>query len=71
VPNIRRGRAAAFSALHHAAEESIIYSNNRAKRLVVLVGSKRAIAIAVKNNKVQHSYTNLAARLSMKPINGS
>jgi len=53
-------------------QRNLLYTAiTRAKRLVVLVGSKRAIAIAVKNNKVQHRYTNLAARLSMKPINGS
>ena len=36
----------------------------RAKKLVVLVGSKRAIAMATKNSRVQHRYTALAARLA-------
>jgi exodeoxyribonuclease V alpha subunit len=48
-------------------QRNLLYTAiTRAKRLVVLVGSKRAIAIAVKNNKVQHRYTNLAGRLSTK-----
>ena len=46
-------------------QRNLLYTAiTRAKRLVVLVGSKRAIAIAVRNNKVQRRYTNLAARLS-------
>jgi exodeoxyribonuclease V alpha subunit len=46
-------------------QRNLLYTAiTRAKRLVVLVGSKRAIAIAVRNNKVQHRYTNLAVRLS-------
>ena len=48
-------------------QRNLLYTAiTRAKRLVVLVGSKRAIAIAVRNNKVQHRYTNLASRLSAK-----
>jgi exodeoxyribonuclease V alpha subunit len=48
-------------------QRNLLYTAiTRAKRLVVLVGSKRAIAIAVRNNKVQHRYTNLAARLSTR-----
>ena len=44
-------------------QRNLLYTAiTRAKRLVVLVGSKRAIAIAVRNNKVQHRYTNLTAR---------
>jgi exodeoxyribonuclease V alpha subunit len=50
-------------------QRNLLYTAiTRAKRLVVLVGSKRAIAIAVKNNKVQHRYTNLAGRLSAETI---
>ena len=46
-------------------QRNLLYTAiTRAKRLVVLVGSKRAIAIAVKNNKVQRRYTNLAAKLN-------
>ena len=48
-------------------QRNLLYTAiTRAKRLVVLVGSKRAIAIAVRNNKVQLRYTNLAARLSLR-----
>jgi exodeoxyribonuclease V alpha subunit len=36
----------------------------RAKKLVVLVGSRKALAIAIRNNKVQHRYTGLADRLN-------
>jgi len=35
----------------------------RARELVVLVGNKRAIAIAVRNNKVAHRYSGLSARI--------
>jgi len=35
----------------------------RAKKLVVLVGTKKALAIAVKNNKTQGRYTRLRNRL--------
>lgn len=46
-------------------QRNLLYTAiTRAKRLVVLVGSKRAIAIAIKNAKVQHRYTNLASRIS-------
>jgi exodeoxyribonuclease V alpha subunit len=47
-------------------QRNLLYTAiTRAKRLVVLVGSKRAIAIAVRNNKVQRRYTNLAAKLTI------
>jgi exodeoxyribonuclease V alpha subunit len=36
----------------------------RAKKLLVLVGARKAIAIAIYNNKVQHRYTGLADRLT-------
>ena len=35
----------------------------RAKQLVVLVGTRRAIAIAVKNNKVRERHSGLSVRL--------
>jgi len=47
-------------------QRNLLYTAiTRAKRLVVLVGSKRAIAMAIKNNKVQFRYTNLSPRLNM------
>lgn len=36
----------------------------RAKTILVLIGTKKAIAMAVKNNKVQHRNTRLAKRLT-------
>jgi len=46
-------------------QRNLLYTAiTRAKQLVVLVGSKRAIAIAIKNNKVQFRYTNLGPRLA-------
>jgi exodeoxyribonuclease V alpha subunit len=36
----------------------------RARQLVVLVGQKRAIAIAVRNNRVARRYSGLASRLT-------
>jgi len=46
-------------------QRNLLYTAiTRAKKLVVLIGSKRAIAIATRNNRVQHRYTALAARLA-------
>ena len=36
----------------------------RGRKLVVLVGSRRALAIAIANNKIQKRYTWLAHRLA-------
>jgi len=45
-------------------QRNLLYTAiTRGKRLVVLVGSKRAIAMAVKNNRVRHRYTDLSAAL--------
>jgi exodeoxyribonuclease V alpha subunit len=47
-------------------QRNLLYTAiTRAKRLVVLVGSRRAIAIATKNNRIQHRHTALAARLAV------
>jgi len=46
-------------------QRNLLYTAiTRAKKLVVMVGSKRAVAMAVRNNRVQHRNTGLAARLS-------
>jgi exodeoxyribonuclease V alpha subunit len=46
-------------------QRNLLYTAvTRARKLVVLVGNKRAIAIAVKNNKVTQRYTALDWRLS-------
>ena len=45
-------------------QRNLLYTAvTRARRLVVLVGMPRAIAIAVNNNKIAERYTGLAARL--------
>ena len=45
-------------------QRNLLYTAiTRAKKLVVLVGSRKAIAMAVRNNKVQKRYTALAERL--------
>jgi exodeoxyribonuclease V alpha subunit len=45
-------------------QRNLLYTAiTRGKRLVVLVGTKKAIAIAVKNQKIQQRYTGLVARL--------
>jgi exodeoxyribonuclease V alpha subunit len=45
-------------------QRNLLYTAiTRAKKLVVLVGTKKAVAMAVKNNPQQHRYTSLAVRL--------
>jgi exodeoxyribonuclease V alpha subunit len=45
-------------------QRNLIYTAiTRGKRLVVLVGTRRALAIAVKNNKPQKRFTHLKERL--------
>ncbi len=45
-------------------QRNLIYTGiTRGKRLVVLVGTRRALAIAVKNNQTQKRYTYLSDRL--------
>ncbi len=46
-------------------QRNLLYTAvTRGKKLVVIVGSKKALAIAVKNNRIQERYTRLAERLS-------
>jgi exodeoxyribonuclease V alpha subunit len=46
-------------------QRNLLYTAiTRAKELVVLIGTKKALAIAVRNNKVETRYTRLAARLA-------
>jgi exodeoxyribonuclease V alpha subunit len=48
-------------------QRNLLYTAiTRAKELVVLVGTKKALAIAVRNNKVETRFTKLAARLTEK-----
>lgn len=45
-------------------QRNLLYTAiTRAKRLVVLVGTRRAIAIAVRNDKISERYSGLSARL--------
>jgi exodeoxyribonuclease V alpha subunit len=45
-------------------QRNLIYTAvTRGRRLVVLVGSRKALAIAVNNNKTQRRYTHLSRRL--------
>jgi exodeoxyribonuclease V alpha subunit len=46
-------------------QRNLLYTAvTRAKKLVVLIGSRKAIGMAISNNKVQHRYTALAERLA-------
>jgi exodeoxyribonuclease V alpha subunit len=46
-------------------QRNLLYTGvTRGKRLVVLVGTKRALTIAVKNDKTQKRFTRLAKRLA-------
>ncbi len=45
-------------------QRNLLYTAvTRARRLVVLVGTRRALAIAVKNDKTEARFTQLAVRL--------
>lgn len=45
-------------------QRNLIYTAiTRAKKLVILIGTKKALAIAIKNNKVEKRYTSLKQRL--------
>jgi len=49
-------------------QRNLLYTGiTRARAMVVLVGSKRALAIAVRNNHVAHRNTRLAYRLRNVP----
>jgi exodeoxyribonuclease V alpha subunit len=45
-------------------QRNLIYTGiTRAKKLVILIGTKKALAIALRNNKPQRRYTFLSERL--------
>ena len=47
-------------------QRNLIYTGiTRGRKLVVLVGTKKALAIAVKNNKTEKRYTRLKMRLPL------
>lgn len=61
--------------LHHQhhimLQRNLLYTAiTRARRLVVLVGSRRALSRAVRNNHVQERHTLLARRLAGRPLLG-
>ncbi|MGA2469045.1 MAG: ATP-binding domain-containing protein [Thermodesulfobacteriota bacterium] len=46
-------------------QRNLIYTGiTRAKKLVVLIGTKKALAIAIRNNKPQLRFTHLSVRLA-------
>ncbi|MEW5908590.1 MAG: hypothetical protein AB1659_02190 [Thermodesulfobacteriota bacterium] len=51
-------------------QRNLIYTAvTRAQRLFVMVGTRKALAIGVKNNKTQKRYSRLKARLiNFEPI---
>ena len=53
------------TTLHYMMlQRNLLYTGvTRAKKLVVLVGTKKALAIAIKNNKIEERYTGLAKRI--------
>ena len=51
------------AALYHAAPEPGIHGNNQGKKLTVVVGSKKALFFAIRNNKTGVRYTGLRERL--------
>jgi exodeoxyribonuclease V alpha subunit len=53
-------------------QRNLLYTAvTRARELVVLVGTRRAIAIAVRNNKIMERHTALDARLREPEIRAS
>ena len=53
-------------------QRNLIYTGiTRAKRLMVMIGSKKALGIAIRNNKPQGRYTCLSARLRATIANSS
>lgn len=57
-----------MSTLHYTMlQRNLLYTAiTRASKAVIIVGTKKAIAIAVKNNKIEERYTSLGNRLSKK-----
>jgi exodeoxyribonuclease V alpha subunit len=46
-------------------QRNLIYTGiTRAKKLVIMIGTKKALAIAIRNNKPQRRYTLLSERLA-------
>jgi exodeoxyribonuclease V alpha subunit len=57
---------------HIMLQRNLLYTAiTRARKLVVLVGDPKAIAVAVRNDKVRRRYTALAARLGQRYLSCS
>jgi exodeoxyribonuclease V alpha subunit len=49
-------------------QRNLLYTAlTRGKRLVVVVGSRKALSLAVENNRIEERYTRLAHRLARRP----
>jgi exodeoxyribonuclease V alpha subunit len=45
-------------------QRNLIYTGvTRARKLVIIVGTKKALSIGIRNNKIQKRYTGLSGRL--------
>ncbi|OGP92961.1 MAG: recombinase RecD [Deltaproteobacteria bacterium RBG_16_48_10] len=50
-------------------QRNLIYTAiTRAKKLMILIGSKKALGIAIRHNKPQGRYTHLSSRLQSTPV---
>jgi hypothetical protein len=56
-------QALSHAALHAAATEPYLYGITRGKKLVMLIGQKKALGIAVHNDRPQRRYSGLLASL--------
>lgn len=58
-----------LSQHHVLLQRNLIYTAvTRGKQLVVMVGSKRALAIGIKNDRIMRRYTHLAERLMSRDL---
>lgn len=54
-----------FTLHYPLLQRNLLYTAiSRGKRLVVIIGTRKALAIAVRNNRPQHRFSGLAQRLS-------
>ncbi len=67
LPSVGAGNAVVIPMLtqhYMMLQRNLLYTAiTRAKKLAILVGTKKAIAIAIRNDKVTKRYTSLAKRL--------
>src|SRR6476620_7760760 len=63
----RRDHPGAHPALRHTAAEPALSGVTRGKKLVVLVGQKKAVAIAVRNVSGRKRWSKLSEWLRPKP----